>query len=462
MNPRATLWLLVATALLAAFVWFYEIRGEPARRAAEEARGRLFPEVAADAVEALRIQRPGEPASRLERGASGWRLVEPLAFPADAPAVSAMLRTLAETPSAGRIDDPAAPGVYGLADAAILVSFTAGGRAHALRIGRETPVGRNLYVRVIDGADDADPAGALQMAPSAQLAAFDRSAEDLRDRRVLDFAPADADRIELSGPGLAAVLEREDDGWTIALPARLPADGGAVERLLSDLSLLRADSFLDEPGPEELRALEAAGGTRIEISGEDLSASLRLSAGDPSGADTRLAEGREGHRYRVRAALVAHLPDRLFALREKRVARFDPAEATSVELAFGGGASAAFARAGADGGWSDAEGRIAGAGLSDLLEALSRLDAVGVVAESAGPRELGALGLDPPELTIGVRGEAGELALLHLGRRDDSGVLARTRDGGAVLRLAPAFAERLPRDASGYLEEPAAEDPAAP
>jgi ABC-type uncharacterized transport system involved in gliding motility auxiliary subunit len=486
MSPRATAWLLAATLALGAFVYFYEIRGEPGRRADAEARDRLFPDVAADAVEALRIQRPGEPETRAERGEGGWRLVAPTPFPADPASLSALVRALAEMRSQGRIDELVAPEVYGLGDDAILVSFTAGGRAHGLRIGREAPLGGDVYVGVVEaGGDIGGDAQAIHLTASVHTAAFDRGPDELRDRRLLDFEPDAVSRIAIEAPGLAAVLERREDGFEIVAPARLPADARAVGRLLSDLSQLRADSFVDEPSAEELRALAAAR-YAIELSGPEPGQRLRLAPPEEAAAETRLAEGREGRRYRVREALVAHLPDRLFALRDKRVARFELPEARAVELAFasrepsserGGesGESVRVERPSADAAWSDGEGRAATEAFTSLLATLATLEAVDLVADSLGPQELRALGLAPPAIAIRVRGEAGLLAELHVGPPDEAGVLARAASGdasGPVYRLSQRSSAQLPASASDFrrdylaelaeLAEPAAPEAAAP
>ena len=42
MNPRSTAILFVVALLLGAFVYFYEIEGEPDRREAEESSRRVF------------------------------------------------------------------------------------------------------------------------------------------------------------------------------------------------------------------------------------------------------------------------------------------------------------------------------------------------------------------------------------------------------------------------------------
>ena len=206
---------------------------------------------------------------------------------------------------------------------------------------------------------------------------------------------------------------------------------------------------MDAPDADVLRALEEAA-TRIDLSGEGVSEILRLTAADLGQEDTRLAEGRGGHRYRVRTALVAHLPDRLFAFRSKEVARFDAREARSVELDFGSGVRVRVDRPNADVGWTDAEGRAGTEELTGLLDALATLDATDIVAEALGAEEQRVLGVAPPALAISVRGEVGLLAEIHVGPPDAAGVLVKAHPGEAVHRLAPSFGERLPATAAEF------------
>lgn len=310
MNPRATGWLALATAALALFVYFYEIRGEPGRRAAADAEGRLFPDLEPGDVAALWIQRPGEDQSRAKRSGDGWQLALPVEWPGDPSSLDAMARALSQMKSQGRIEDPAAPAVYGLGEDAILVSFSAESGTRGLRIGRQTPVGPNVYVALLGSGDEPE---AIHMISSAHAAVFDRGPEDLRDRRVLDVEPAKVERLEIETRGIDVAVERDGEAWWIVRPERAPADAGKLGRLLSDLSVLRAESFVDE-GREAEEAVETAE-TVITLTGRELPDAVRLRLG-PVADGRRLAQGRDGRLYTVREALVSHLPTSVEELRQ--------------------------------------------------------------------------------------------------------------------------------------------------
>lgn len=469
MSPRATGWLLLATLALAAFVWLYEIRGAPERQAEAERQERIFPDLDPEAVTAIRLERADTPAVRAVRDGDGWRLVAPHASPADGPSLDAMTRRLARMKRAGRIEDPAPPKVYGLDAKALVVGFETGAGTHVIRIGRETPVGGNVYVALGAPEDELAP----QMIASADAAVFDRSADALRDRRILAFSPDQVARVHIVAQpppgatgGLDVLLAREDGRFAIREPAPLAADQAAVERLLSDLSLLRADSFVDDPDPALRDALDSPG---YEVVLQDAGAkpvarlALARESAAPDAADEgfRIALAHDGSIVRVREALVAHLPKRLFALRPKQVARFDLANVHDVELRFGAAEPLLLERSAASPGWTLAGESVRAEPVDELLEALAHLDAVGIAAESMGETELAGVGLAPPRLHVLVHGRAGPandaeaapLADLRIGHSDPiRGALVQTQERSEILRLSTAVDSALPRDRASFLE----------
>jgi hypothetical protein len=442
---RATGALALATLALGAFVYFHEIRGGAERGA--DAEGRLFPGIEADAIESIALVTPDGGRVRAvqsqapEEDPGHWRIVEPLSAPGDKVSLDAMARSLAEMSSTGRIADPAAPSVYGLAETKTLVVFVHGGREHTLGVGRETPLGGRVYVSISDGSGAEE----IHMLPFVRASVFDRGLDDLRDRRLLAFNVAEVSRLTLAaqeGPqGFEAVVERRDDGWEIVSPALLEADAGAVDRLLSDLSLLRAETFVDEPTTaEEVAVAQTTFVAELEAGGA--LHRFELGAAEGGVGHLRLARGRDGRLYRVRTALVMHFPTRLFALRAKQLARFDPADARVLQLDLASGESI---RTAAD---------------ETVIATLSRLDAIDVIAEDLGPAERAALELEPARARIRVLGDQDVvLADIHFGRSDPKrGIVARAGGISTIYLLDSFLDEALPLT----LQRAAALEAAAP
>ena len=85
----------------------------------------------------------------------------------------------------------------------------------------------------------------------ALLAELEKKAEELREKKVLDFSSWEADRVAVkrSGLELAAAKEKGKDGdaWLLQTPAKDAADGTKVEAFIRKVEGLEAAAFIDAP-----------------------------------------------------------------------------------------------------------------------------------------------------------------------------------------------------------------------
>jgi hypothetical protein len=449
-QPRTTAILALVAVLLGAFVWFYQVQGADRRTEAEASAKRLFPQVEPDDVTAIEFTTQDGQEARLERGEAGWALARPLAFPGDETTVSGLASGLAQLSSEGTLEEAQALDVYGLGEGAAEVGFEAGGQSHVVRFGRKTPVGYNTYVT-------ADDAGTVYTVPSHRASAFDRPLLDLRERRVLRFDRNAVEAIDLRWPGGSVALEKRDDAWILTAPLEAPADRETVEDLLADVSFLRAEGFVDEPGADveqgfEEPAFEVA--LRLSSAEEGASATpLRMQIGRSVPGGRRLARGSEASLYEIPVERLDDFPRRLGAYRYRTLGAFAPTDAETVELEFRDAQGAPLrivARRG-EAGWTSSPEAMAPGKIARLVSELSGLRAEDVQADALGERELAALGLAPPRARFRVLAaaeegaEAQELGAFELGAFDSSrGILARKPGAEPVYRLDYALAEHLP------------------
>ncbi len=452
-SPRTTGILFLVAAALFAFVYFYEIRGEQGREAADKAQQRLFPQVEAEAITSISLTTREGTAARLERRPEGWQLTEPLEFPADEFAADGVAAALAEIASETVFEDPEGAEVYGLDDAAGEVRFTADGQQHVLRTGGKTPMGANSYARV-------GGAKAVYTVPTYRVSALDKSLDDLRDKRVLSFDRNAIDRIEAVWPDGGVTLEKGEQGWRVVSPLEGPADEVTVDALLSDLSFLRANGFEDDPPsdsevgldrPEFQIALIGVGGGEEE---EPLR--VELAVGRNLDGVSLLVRAAHESLYRIPGERMADFPRELVAYRFKELANFSATDAHRVDLIFrsADGAAVTVTATRGEAGWASASERIQPGKVARLVSELSRLRASGILADSMGEAELQKLGLSPPKVVIAVFGgaiEAGEgveteqLAEVHIGAlQGDRWVIARAADNEMVFTLDYAIAEHVP------------------
>jgi len=450
-NPKFTFILFLVAAALASFVYFYEIEGADERLEAEAAQKRVVVGVEPGDVDSIGLTTSDGVEVATRRSESGWRVIEPLEYPADSFALDAMAAAIAQMDGGEPLEDPQGLEVYGLDALEREVRFRAGDDERALRIGNPTPIGAKSYVTLVDS-------DAVFAVPSASVGAFSKSFDDLREKKLLDFDRAAVEHIAVDWPDGGVVLQRSDAGgprWYLVQPVAGPADDEAVAKLLSTLAFLRTDGFVDEPQSDEAAGL-ARPMFRVRLTGsgaddaEPFEAALAIGSALADGA--RLARGAEPGLYRLEEDRVSGLPVTVVAFRDKQVARFNASDAQRVEILFSTeGRSVELVVTRGQAGWNS-ETEAFGAGQIDaMVGALADLRAIDIAAESMGDDELAGVGLSPPNATFKVLGAAPEegeppvLAVVKLGAlRGSEGVLARRAEDGTVYVIGLDESEYLP------------------
>jgi hypothetical protein len=452
MKPRNTLLLALVVAALGAFVWFYEIQGAEQRSEEESASKRIFADLTADAIEWIELRTDDGQNARLERVEAGWRLVAPLAFPADRFAADGVASTLAELSAEATFDTPEPLENYGLGGEPGL-RFGGGEKSLALRIGNSTPVGGNVYMA------DADGKKVFAVA-SWRSNALKKTVKQLRDARVLDFDRAKVNRLVIQGADGRIVLAKADGGWRLAEPVDARADAEAVDGLLSDLQYLRADEFVDVPPPDaELGLVEPW--LRIELGLEGEAAPLAVTVGAER-ADRRVVRGAREPVFEIATSRLESLPRKLSAYRFKELSRFATDAAASFELRFQPpeGEALTITGTGGEEGWTTAPEAMQPGKASRLISELAELRAEDVMADALGDAERAALGLAKPRATLRVLGKPNEghaggpvLAEVLLGDLDpERGIPAMRGGEPTAYWLGAAVTEQIPVSLAAWRE----------
>ncbi len=467
MNPKSTFILFLVAAVLASFVYFYEIEGEDERLEADEAQKRVVVGVEPDDVESIALTTTDGIAVGTRRSDGGWQVVEPLEYPADPFVLDAMAAAIAQMGGGTPLEDPQALEVYGLDVLEREVRFRAGGDERALRIGNPTPLEAKSYVTLVDS-------DTVFTVPSTSVGAFAKSFDDIREKKLLDFDREAVEHIAVNWPDGGVLLQRSDSGeprWHMVQPVAGPADDETVAKLLSTLAFLRADGFVDDPPSDEVAGLERPMfSVRLTGSAGDAAATpfeATLAIGSRSEDGARLARGAEPGLYRLEEDRVGDLPVRVVAFRDKQVARFAASEAKRIEVLFAaeGSSVALIAERGEDG-WSSEPEAFAAGKIDAMVGALADLRAIDIAAESMGEDELAGVGLAPANVVFKLSGappEGGEppvLALVQLGAlRGSEGVLARRAEDGTVYVIDLDESEYLPISYEAFTNHFRASDP---
>lgn len=187
------------------------------------------------------FERPGSKAIVVERQDKDWRITEPMAWKADATAISQLLQVLGDLVADERIGDTNSPASYGLEPPSLVVRVRAAGSETSLEFGGATPIGNAQYMRL---AGQPTVLG-LSM---EKFAIFDQSLSGLRDKRVLDVSPIGIRKLELrNASGTFIGLSWEKDAWQLMTPLRDRAETALVDNLVWAFSLMQAQEFIDNP-----------------------------------------------------------------------------------------------------------------------------------------------------------------------------------------------------------------------
>jgi hypothetical protein len=190
-------------------------------------------------ISKIEIKKKGTEEVTLAKNASGkWEITAPKPLGADQDAVSSIVSTLSSLSSERLVDDKASDlKQYGLTDPALEVDITTKDKPQKLLIGDDTPTGGGAFAMLA-----GDPR--VFTVASYTKSSFAKSADDLRDKRLLT---ADFDKIsqmELIAKKQDLTFGRNKETWQILKPRPLRADNFQVE----DLSRKLKDAKMDVSG----------------------------------------------------------------------------------------------------------------------------------------------------------------------------------------------------------------------
>ncbi|MGH9380305.1 MAG: DUF4340 domain-containing protein [Thermoanaerobaculia bacterium] len=263
MRPRTLLVLAIVVAGLAAFIFFYERElptGDELRERrdlmldieADEVSGLLIEMQEGETVELRRGSSDGEPpadqidkesaseqaqASPTDLASESWRLVRPFELRAADSDVDGLVSALASLRHE-RVLDTFDADELGLTRPRARVSLSRGDETVTLLVGDAIPAYSSMAVQV-EGQPDAQVVGD---AVWAQLA---KEPGEWRSREIVPAARNEIRRIAWRLDGIGFALGRRESELRIVVPYEDHADEELVDALLTALTSLRVERFLD-------------------------------------------------------------------------------------------------------------------------------------------------------------------------------------------------------------------------
>jgi hypothetical protein len=203
----------------------------------------------------LTIHHKNLPQLDLSRNDSGvWHITAPKALGADQETVSGVLSTLSSLRSERLIEDKASDlAAYGLGVPPLDIQCTLrDNKTQKLLVGDQTPAG-DAYYAMLAG----DPR--VFTIASYNKTSIDKTANDLRDRRLLTADFDKISQIELISQKQDITIARVKDAWQILKPKPMRADTNQVDDLVRTLREAKMDTSSDIDDTKNTVAFGVAG-----------------------------------------------------------------------------------------------------------------------------------------------------------------------------------------------------------
>lgn len=194
------------------------------------------------------VIRRGSGELELSRAGGGWKIIEPHDYPADTEAVLKLLRLL-DNVRLTEFVDQSNPDLtkYGLNSPSLAITLYSPGNkdGQTVYFGYVEPkAGSNaVYSRTGTGTDDPVYTVTKDVFASANV-----NYDDLRDKTVLRFDPANVSRVTIAGGPINETLQRNGkDKWTVSSDGKsAPAEPPVVTSLFDQLRGLTAVQIVQD------------------------------------------------------------------------------------------------------------------------------------------------------------------------------------------------------------------------
>jgi hypothetical protein len=206
-------------------------------------------------IDGIVLAKSGSDPIELAKLADSWTIVKPSAMPADQDAVGMLTGTLATLNADRLIDEhPANLNEFGLTNPSVEVDVTLkGGKATKLLLGSDTPAATGTYAKL---ASDAK----VYTIPTYTKSSFDKTVNDLRDKRLLTFNQDKLTAVAVSAKGQTFEFGKNAQGdWQITKPKPMRADGLQVDDLIRKLKDAKMDLTAADYDPKAVAAAFASG-----------------------------------------------------------------------------------------------------------------------------------------------------------------------------------------------------------
>jgi hypothetical protein len=322
--------LLVAAVilcLLSAAVWWAKRHPESAAATTPATATVKLADIPQAQVQEIDLKKKDGSTLTIKRDNNKWAITTPEALPTDQDAVNGIASSLNPVSADNVVEDNATDlSKYGLNAPSLTVTVhEKNGKSDEIYFGDDVPAGSLVYAR-------AGSASKVYAVSSSTKTSFDKSANDLRDKRLLTFNSNQLTRIELaSGKSDVEFGKNNQNDWQIIKPQPYRADNFQVEELLRKLTDAKMDLSGNAEDVKKAQAAYASGQPVGVAKATDGAGTQTLDIRknkDDYYAKSSVAKGA----YKVSADLGKEIEKPLEDFRNKKIFDFGFSDPTKIEV----------------------------------------------------------------------------------------------------------------------------------
>jgi hypothetical protein len=390
-------------------------------------------------ISKIQIKKKGGEELDLAKGDAGkWQITAPKPLGADQEAVSSLLSTVSSLNADRLVQDKAGDlSQYGLAQPALELDVTTkDAKPQKLLLGDDTPAGSAVFAKL-----DGDPR--IFTIATYTKTSIDKTANDLRDKRLLTVDFDKLSQIELATKKQNIEFGRNQQEWQIVKPKPLRADNFQVEEIVRKLREAKMDASSTDADAKKAAAAFASATpvatAKVTDTASTQELQIRKSKDDYYAKSTAVPGV-----YKVSSDLGKELDKTVDDFRNKKLFDFGYDDPNKVEIH--DGTKAYFLTKGGQDWWSADSKKMESSSVQALVDKIRELSASKFVDS----------GFTAPDLEVTVTSNDGKRVEKVLISKSGDTYIAKRDNEPALYQLDSSSVTDLQKVAAGVKPAPAA------
>jgi len=463
MKSKTTLILLVITAAVFAYMFFYERKAPTTEEAKRQAQNVV--NFSREKIDGIVIQN-GDDKIDLRRRGKKWRLETPIKEQADSSLIENLLLDLeswqkdATIPAKELEADKSKLNEYGLSKPKLRLKLRGEDAPREILFGKDAALEGKMYVRLENSKETFLAAQSIKKE-------IEKKATEFRDRKLTDLITAQVSRVVLKTATGEMELQKKGDHWEIVKPLRARGDDQKIADLIAQMTTARIQQFVaDDRGDLHPYGLAEPRGSITLFAQDDKSAGRTDSSRGEQGQVLQIGGAAEKEKDQVYVrfsarAFVYTLPKKIEEIlntkpndvRDRHLVRIDTNILDRITIDAPGKGTTVLARK--EENWTIGSRKNAPANSSEVRRLIDTLqnEQVTKFAEEVAS-DLPKYGLDKPQLQLTFSSFASEntaetkagerpFATIAFGKVDGENVYARLGDEPFIVAVRRGLLEQI-------------------